>query len=293
MRLGLGTVQFGIPYGISNVHGTPNDAELASILEAAAAAGINLIDTAHAYGECEKRLGRLLPREHEFRIVTKTVPVGTRRITADDAIRVRDGFFQSLSDLRQTSVYGLLVHRAEDLLAAEGGRLMDALLELKGRRLVHKIGVSFYDQNELDAVLERYSIDIAQVPVNVLDQRLVSSGALARMKCKTIEIHARSVFLQGLLLMEPDGLDAYFQPARGALRRFRAFAEECSLTPVQAAMRFVTGLAEVDAVIVGVTRREELEEVVTAFRAAAGTKNEYTSFALDDDAILNPARWPH
>ena len=293
MKLGLGTAQFGFQYGISNAHGKPAPAEIVRILEVARAEAVQVIDTAHAYGVSEAALGHSLPRDHTFHIVTKTIPLYTQRVSAAETDRVLDGFRLSLERLRQSSVYGVLVHHAEDILAEDGARLMDALLELKMRRLVQKVGVSVYGQPQLDAVLARYPIDIVQVPLNVLDQRLLASGALARLKRRAIEVHARSVFLQGLLLMDPDGLKDYLRSARDALQRFRAFAQARGLTPVQAALRFVAGRDEVDCAVIGVARHQELEQVAAAFRAAAGAREDYSGFALDDESILNPELWPN
>jgi len=293
MKLGLGTAQFGLQYGISNIYEKPAPAEIVRILDVARAEAVNIIDTAHAYGDSEIALGRSLQSDHPFHIVTKTIPLCTQRVSAAETARVLDGFRLSLERLRQSSVYGVLVHHADDILVEDGARLMDALLELKMRRLVQKVGVSVYGLPQLDAILERYPIDIVQVPLNVLDQRLLVSGALARLKRRGIEVHARSVFLQGLLLMEPDGLKDYLRSARDALQRFRAFAQAQGLTPMQAALRFVAGRNEVDCAVIGVARHQELEQVAAAFRTATDVGEDYSRFALDDESILNPVQWPN
>lgn len=292
MKLGLGTAQFGMDYGISNSSGKPAPAEVSRILEVARAAGVQVIDTAHAYGDSEVLLGHCLPAEHPFRIVTKTLPLRTERMTVADARRVLDAFRLSLERLRQPRIYALLVHDAQDLLAAESERLMDALASLKVQHVVEKLGVSVYDERELDAVRARFPVDIVQLPFSVLDQRLLASGALARLKRAGIEVHARSVFLQGLLLMEPDSLGEYFHAVRDALRRLHAFSRARGHTPLETALRFVADRDEIDCAVIGVARHEELEEIVAACRGAAATE-DYSAFALPDEAILNPARWPH
>ncbi|MGH8616802.1 MAG: aldo/keto reductase [Burkholderiales bacterium] len=292
MKLGLGTVQFGLDhYGISNVWGKPGPEEVDRILGVARAAGVQVLDTAHAYGDSETVLGRCLSAEHPFRIVTKTVPLDTDRVTAADVQRVIDAFRVSLDRLRQPRVYGLLTHHARNLLAAGGERLMEALAALRTQGLVQKVGVSVYDQSELDAVLDRFPVDIVQLPFNVLDQRLLAGGALERLKRAGVEVHARSVFLQGLLLMEPDGLDAHFHAARDPLRRLHAFAQARGRTPLETALHFVADRDEIDCAVIGVARHEELEDIVAACRGHA-TAEDYSGFAVHDEAVLNPALWP-
>jgi aryl-alcohol dehydrogenase-like predicted oxidoreductase len=292
LKVGIGTAQFGFRYGISNTFGQPGPDEVMRIIDAAQAGGIDVIDTAHAYGDSEAVIGRCLERKSPFKIVTKTLPLRKHHITDADVQRVLGAFQFSLERLRQPAVYALLIHNAEDLLAQDGAQLMDALSTLKANRLVQKIGVSIYDQKELDAVLERYPIDIVQIPFSVLDQRMLASGSLARLKLAGVEVHARSVFLQGLLLMDPDGLGRHFLAAQSPIRRLRALALERGRTPLEIALKFVAGCEVIDYAIVGVSRREELIEIIAAIQQDALIE-DYAGFALHDEAILNPARWPH
>lgn len=292
MKVGVGTAQFGFDYGISNTFGQPGPEEVVRILDAAHAGGIDVIDTAHAYGDSEAVIGRCLDRDSPFKIVTKTLPIRKPHITHEDVQRVLGAFRLSLERLQQPAVYALLVHHAGDLLAQDGALLMDALLTLKADRLAQKIGVSLYDQNELDAVLERYPIDIVQIPFSVLDQRLLASGSLARLKLAGVEVHARSIFLQGLLLMDPNALAKHFLAAQHPIRRLRALALEHGRTPLEIALNFVAGCDGIDYAIVGVSRHEDLIEIVAATQRDA-LLEDYSGFAVHDEAILNPACWPH
>lgn len=263
------------------------------MLDIAAQVGVELIDTAAAYGESESVLGRSLPAGHSFRIVTKTIPLRPRKNGAKDAERIEQGFRASLGNLGQRRVYALLVHHAEDLLAPDGARLVEVLRKLKAEGLTEKIGVSVYDQRQIEAIQSRHSVDVVQAPVNVLDQRLLASGTLTRLREQGVEVHARSVFLQGLLLMDPDRLGAHFQPAVPTLRRFHEFAREKGMTPLQAALAFVADLKDIDYAVIGVTRHEELQEIAAAFRPQPDLRDSLASFALQDESVLNPARWPH
>lgn len=289
MKLGLGTAQFGLDYGVSNRRGKCSCDEVRSIL--AAARGIRVIDTAAGYGSSEAAIGQCLPRKHEFNIITKTAQFGGRPIGEAEVAGLDLTFRRSLERLRQTSVYGLLVHSCDDLFAPGGERLMAAVRALKERGLVEKIGVSVYDAAQIESVMARFSIDLIQLPVNVLDQRLVNGGQLHSLAEAGVEVHARSVFLQGLLLMDPDMAPAHFEPVRPLLRHYHAAVAAAGMTPVEAALAFVKGVVEVSCVVVGVTIRDEFDEVVTAFAAAANTGVDFSRFAVTDERIVSPPLW--
>jgi len=131
--------------------------------------------------------------------------------------------------------------------------------------------------------------DLVQVPVNVFDQRLVKSGALAELKRRGIQVHARSAFLQGLLLMAPAKLPAYFEPIRDRIEAWHSFCAERDLTPLAGALGFATGLADVDRVVVGVESVQQLQEVIAA--AVPLPAADFATFALDDPAFVDPSRW--
>jgi aryl-alcohol dehydrogenase-like predicted oxidoreductase len=280
-RLGLGTVQFGLDYGISNEMGRTQETEVQEILSEAARLGIQVLDTAPSYGVAEEVLGRALPADHDFDIVTKTRPGAVTSVAAD--------FEKSCRWLKQTNLYGILVHHAEDLLGAEGDRLMDDLLGLKQSGRVRKVGVSVYTGDQIDAVLDRLRVDLIQAPVSVFDQRLIQSGHLRKLKQHGMEIHARSVFLQGVLLMPADRLPAHFDRVRSRIRDYQTVLAEHGLTLQGGALGFVRGIRELDAILVGVNTIEHLRQDVAAFQETAPI--DYSAFAVDDDSILNPGEW--
>ena len=291
MKIGLGTVQFGMNYGISNSRGKPSEDEIRRTLDIARGAGLQIIDTAHTYGESEAALGRNLLAKHDFRIVTKTLPLRTETISASNIRQVNTAFHLSLERLRQPAVYGLLAHHASDLLAKGGEHLMSALVSLKSQGLVKKIGVSVYDQLELDAILSRYAIDMVQLPFNVLDQRLLENGALHRLNKAGIEVHARSILLQGLLLMNPNNLEAHFRPAQEPLKKFHEFARSRGRTPLELALHVAINRKEIDYVIIGMNHSEELAEIISAYERPSSVEN-YSDFSVHDETVLNPALWP-
>lgn len=291
MKLGLGTVQFGLDYGISNPRGQVPEGEVARILQVARQAGVEVLDTAFEYGRSEEVLGRHLAAEDRIQVVTKTPGFRSARVSRDDANLLRTSFLLSLKRLRRAQVYGLLAHHAPDLLA-EGGELLYAeMAALKREGLVQKIGVSVYTGQQLDALLPRFAVDLVQLPINVLDQRLLADGHLGRLKAAGVEVHARSAFLQGLLLMDPGRIDSRFSTVRDHLAQYHAFLRRAGVNPVHAALGFVAGLSEVDHVIVGVVDVEQLQEVLNTAARPILERDQFACFAWPDEAILDPSRW--
>ena len=284
MKIALGTAQFGLDYGVSNVAGRVSAEEVARILGTAHSAGVRVLDTAWAYGDAERVLGELRAAER-FEIITKTAPLdegGPRSVAA----RVRESFAR----LGGVPIHGLLAHHAGDLLGAEGPQIAAMMRGFRTGGEVERIGVSAYTGQDLFAALEVLGdVDFVQVPTNVLDQRFVTSGAFAKLKARNVEVHIRSAFLQGLLLMDPEDAPEYFEPIRGHLAVWRSFCEARELSPLAASLGFVTGLAEVDQVVVGVESAEQLTQVLSA--AAPLGSTDYAGLALNDQAFIDPSRW--
>ena len=289
-KLGLGTVQFGLAYGVANTGGQVGPSQVEQILACAAKAGIGVVDTAAAYGESESVLGRCLPPAFDFRIVTKTLPLRVPRVDAEDLAKVERAFESSLQRLRQPRVDALLVHHAEDLLVPGGESLYARLGDWRDAGLVNRIGVSIYDRRQLDQLLERYTFDLVQLPVNVFDQRLLRDGTLSLLQQRGIEVHARSVLLQGLLMMEPGRLPAHFGELSAHCERYDRVLKTAGVSRLSAALGFVANLPEVAVTLIGVDSVRHLEECIAAFDQ--GSNPDLSSFAVDQPALVDPRRWP-
>lgn len=286
-RLGLGTVQWGGDYGVSNFLGRTPPSEVARILAAAGKLGIRVLDTAALYGQAEQVLGE--NDLDSFQIVTKTLRVDQAVISMDEGERMLASFEESLAKLGRSSVYGLLIHNADDLLAQGGDILVRCLERLKGDGKVQKVGVSIYNGDQVARLLARFTPDLVQVPVSVLDQRLIHGGQLELLKSLGVEIHVRSVFLQGLLLMDPASTPRYFEPLRPLLARWHATARDADMTSAQAALAFVRTLPQVDCVLVGVESARQLDQCATDF--ARGGWFDAGALACTDPAFINPSMW--
>jgi aryl-alcohol dehydrogenase-like predicted oxidoreductase len=295
-RIGLGTVQWGMPYGIANTTGQPAGAEVANTLRRGRQVGINLLDTAAAYGAAEARLGESDAAAQGFQIVTKTAPVNSDTIGGNDVAAVLAAFARSLQRLKCGHVYGLMAHHADSLLAPEGARLWDALQELKRQGLVARIGVSVYTPAQLSGILDRFPIEIVQLPFNVYDQRFLRAGLLDRLQASGVEVHARSAFLQGLLLMPSDRLPGQFEAIREHHRRFHDKVAAAGLSPLAGSLGFCLAQPQIDKVIVGCESTSQLDGILDVvdhgnFCDHDPIFKQLELFALDDEAIINPSRW--
>lgn len=293
MKLSLGTVQFGLDYGVSNVSGRVPQAQVESILACAKQNDVTLLDTASQYGDSEKVLGTVTQHNDDFDVVTKTASfLKYDTLTAMHAISLKNTFQQSVLNLNRNSCYGLLVHQADDLLKPGSDYLMDALLDLKSCGMVRKIGVSVYSAEQIDALLDRYhNIDIIQLPLNVLDQRLMQSGHLKKLKERQIEIHARSIFLQGLLLMDMTKLNTFFNPFVPHLQSYVNTITKLVLSPLQAAMLFVKQIKEIDRMIVGVTSEMEFNQIICAYNNTPNAAIDFSFAYADNEQYINPVNW--
>jgi aryl-alcohol dehydrogenase-like predicted oxidoreductase len=183
----------------------------------------------------------------------------------------------------------LLAHDSDDLLAEGGRQLFDAMQDLKRQGDVEKIGASVYTVRQIEGLLGRGGIDLIQAPMNVLDQRLIDSGALREIASRGIELHIRSAFLQGLLLADPAALPPHFAAAKPQLEAFQRAARAAGRSPAQAALAFLIGRPEIDTVLVGVDSLAQIEEI--ASDPLDPLDLDYRAFRVTDEGILNPLAW--
>jgi aryl-alcohol dehydrogenase-like predicted oxidoreductase len=283
-RLGLGTVQFGTAYGITNAKGQVDPATVAAILEAGRRAGIHLIDTAAAYGMSEEVIGPLVGRSSDYVVVTKTLPKPTSIQAAVERAR------QSHRTLGGKQLHGLLVHHVSDLQTADGPEFWKALLELRDAGLFAGIGISAYITDDLLMLARRFRPAIMQLPVSILDQRLIRQGTLAALKDLGVEIHVRSAFLQGLVFLDPMKLPKRLAHAQAQLLVFHARLRDLRMSPLEAAIRFLLSVREVDNVVVGTTSVDEIHEIIHAARLGPADAS-WHRFAIDDGVLLDPRQW--
>jgi aryl-alcohol dehydrogenase-like predicted oxidoreductase len=278
MKLALGTVQFGLDYGVTNYNGQVTIGEVKNILDYAKDKSIDTLDTASGYGNSEQVLGAI--GVNNYRIITKTTPL---KNGIDGVIK---GFYQSLDNLNVEQVDGLLIHNIDDTKDKRFGDLFHKLNELKEERVIKKIGFSAYTPEQVDFLLENFDFDLIQVPFNVFDTRLVEGGQLKALKKRNIEIHARSVFLQGVLL-SLDSLSDYFTTWDAQFEQYQELVREKELSLLEYALNFALNTQELDKILVGVDSVDQLTDIVNAFKSDVDLK----AFKIDDINLLNPNLW--
>lgn len=285
-RLALGSAQFGMRYGVANRAGPVSDAELSAILECARAAGVRTLDTAIQYGESEERLGRA--GMGQWQVISKLPPIEslTRRPerVGEETARAVHG---SLRRLGIAMLHGVLLHRPQDLLSPLGAALYEALLALKREGLVARIGISVYGPEEIEELPAAFRFDIIQAPFNVVDRRLSASGWLDRLRTAGVEVHVRSAFLQGLLLMREAERPGYFARWSPLWRCWHDWLAENELTALQACLSFVLSYP-VDRVVVGVDGVAQLQAIVAQTGQSLPPP---ASLASIDPELINPSRW--
>lgn len=285
MKLALGTVQFGLDYGAFGKKAKSPLDEVARLLDCAAERGINVLDTAGAYGNSEDVLGELgAPKR--FSIVTKVESLaGSKQPDA----QVKSLFERSLKRLKCDRVEALMAHSAADLLGPNGDDIWAVFEALLSAGSVGRIGVSVYSPEEADALIKRYPLGIIQLPFSVFDQRALTSGLFDRLKAAQVEVHARSLFLQGFVLSDrktlPTGLKAYSD----LLARFHAICTTAGTTPLAAALGFADSQTGLDKLVVGVRSVAELNDIGSAISAAP--QLDLADCASTDQSLINPSLW--
>jgi len=285
LKLALGTAQFGMNYGVANMHGQVSQEDVQELLIRASAVGIDTIDTAIGYCESEKRLGEA--GVSKYKVVTK-LPARTdlgKNIQAGVLSSVKKSLFQ----LKIKKLWGLLLHRPDDLLCKDGETLYQSLQMLKNEGLVENVGLSIYSPDELDVLCSSYSFDIIQAPFNILDCRLKNSGWLARLSKQGTEIHVRSVFLQGLLLMSQTDQTKKFGRWSEVWKTWHTWLNDSKISPLEACLAFVLKQPEFNKVIVGVDSLSQLNEIIKATKYGCITIPN--DFSTEDIDLINPACW--
>jgi aryl-alcohol dehydrogenase-like predicted oxidoreductase len=299
-RLVVGTVQFGMPYGINNRTGQPSRSDVKEILSVAFDGGVNVLDTAYAYGDSEAVIGEVLASlspPQDLVIVTKLrpIPVDQRFTATELRAEVEASIHSSLERLRVETIPIYLMHRAEHLTAF-GGSIVEELLRLRELGLVQHIGVSIYTAQQAEQALDTEGIEAIQVPFNVFDQRLVHSGFFDGAAAQGVAVFIRSVYLKGLVVMDigdvPDGLkDAV--PFKGQLNHI---CSRFGRTVVETALKYPLSLSQNTCVLTGVEQLSQMTDNLALFDRPALPKEMVSeiqaAFGEVPVRILNPSLWP-
>jgi aryl-alcohol dehydrogenase-like predicted oxidoreductase len=285
MKLALGTAQFGLDYGIANQTGRVPAGEVQQILQLALLHQIDTLDTAIAYGESERVLGQ--SGVSDWRVISKLPAVPADCSDLDGW--VEQCITSSLNRLDIDILDGLLLHQPMQLLEPGGERLSRALSRLQTRGLVSRLGVSVYDFDALGLLMARLPCGLIQAPFSILDQRLVQTGWAARLRSADVEIHARSVFLQGLLVMPPAQRPASFHLWSQTFADWDHWLYRTGLNPLEACLRFALTSAAVDKVVVGIDSLAQLQQLLAIEHLPLVDLPTWQSSPPSE--LINPSRW--
>lgn len=285
-KLALGGANFGLDYGLANNSGKISARELADIFLFARKACIEVIDTAQAYGDSEARIG-LLCDYTQFNFVTK---IGAEVANGSFDHNVISSVKQSCIRLNQSRLYAVMLHRPEVLLSDQGGEIVRKLQMLKEQGIISKIGVSIYSPEILTAISRLFKLDIVQVPFNVFDQQILLSGWSDKLKSNEVEIHTRSVFLQGLLLMQRSSLHKYFTKYwPDHFETWYKFLNDCGTDALEVALKFALHQDWIDKVVVGVDSVSQLKALVEIEKSLRTI--DFPLLDCDDPNLINPSKW--
>lgn len=284
-RLALGTANFGLDYGINNAAGKLSDHQICLIIQHCSDVGIVTFDTAQAYGDSERRLGKLLdPRS---RIITKVGVGPAKNYKKNEVSRAVQ---ESIQTLNVQNVHAVLLHRPELLLGSGGANILKELKILKENNKIDKIGVSIYSPEVLEVIIKYFEPDIVQAPFNIFDQRLYTSGWAGRLKSMGTEIHVRSAFLQGLLLMNDHELPAWFYSRWPKLfDGWFAYQSELGKGADEIALGYCLQQTWADKVVIGVDNVDQLKRLLAIENSSVDCL--FSGFAAEDEGLISPPNW--
>ena len=295
MKLCLGTVQFGMDYGIQGGR-RPSASESAAIIGEAVSGGVDAIDTAAAYGEAESVVGRFLALHPGLRdglfIVSKfgtDVFDGVAR--ADFGGRLAEAVRSSLAKLAIDQLDAYLCHVAT---AVRDEAVIEAMMAVRSEGLARKVGFSVYETDEALAAIDSGAVDFLQIPYSVLDQRMARAGVFEKAAARGVEVHARSAFVQGLALMDADAVPGWLAGARRLVRDLEGLCADAGTTRRRLALAFVRRRRGISHLVFGVDDARQLGEILADFQAPvadAVLDEAERMFADVDPGLVMPNKW--
>lgn len=283
MKIVIGAAQFGMNYGIANKQGHIDTEDMSTMLNVGYNNRIKYIDTAEGYGNSEQRIGRYLNqnKSQSWSIITKCKANGTSPY---------EKCKNSIIALGQKP-HAMLAHNAADFLDETFYR---DLMKIKNDDLVNSIGVSVYTAQEIKEILKKNKPDIIQCPLSIMDSSLFTSGVLDLIKEHNIELHVRSVFLQGLIYIEEKEGRKMFGDAFQIISDLKQIAENYRLTLGELSLKWVNSLSQVDRIVIGMESVDQLQKNIECLHNPIDAKafEEALSIKCENETILNPVLWP-
>ena len=285
-KLVFGTANFSNTYGInsSNITRKNYSKKIFNLLNKKK---IYFIDTAYSYKNAEKTLGKFNLKK--FKIISK-LPNIQKNHTIDEIENIVTKYVQlSLEKLKIKKFYALLVHNTRELNGKKGAKIFNTLKKLKERHMVDKIGYSIYSPSELDKYFQKFKPDIVQGPLNLLDQRILEGGWLKKLKINGIEFHARSIFLQGLLLKNLRKMPKKFRKYQTIFRKYCTWLQKNNLSSFDACLNFIYSIKFANKVIIGVDNDKQLKKIINFLPDKK--KYNFSELKIKKKNLIDPSKW--
>ena len=289
----LGTAQFGMDYGVTNEIGQTSKYEVKKILKICKDKNIKFLDTAQAYGNSEEIIGLSLPNKNKFKVISKLSTNNELDWNQDTVKSWEYSIQRTLNDLRLSSINSFLIHNPKNLSPFQKEIVINWLNSLRERNIVKRIGISIYEPKELeDFQLE--CLQIIQLPLSIYDQRMLNNGTIKYLNEKGIDIHIRSIFLQGLILQDsedwPSFLTKEFKEHHNKLIKYCQSKGICILDFVIA---FIKKLKFVEAAVIGINSTEHLNSILESWsKNIADNFVEGFNSSWNNKNDLDPRLWP-
>ena len=241
------------------------------------------LDTARTYNNVEKVLGNF--NLDKFKIITKIKNI---KLNKNIYNFIQNDILKSIYDLRIKNFYGLLIHNPNDLRKKRGKEIYNCLLNLKRKGLIKKIGYSINSPNDLNYLYKKFKPDLIQTPLNVFDQRIIHSGWIKKLKKDKVEIHARSIFLQGLLLRRRGNLPKQFYKFKNTFDKWHKWLDKNNSSALNACLNFVCSKNEIKKIIFGIDNTKQLNDILSI------KKNNflnYTNLYSNNTNLIMPNKW--
>lgn len=282
-KLCIGSAQFGTKYGVSNRHGKIKKKELDKLFFILKKEKIKFLDTSIDYRNCEKILNKL--NLENIEVISKIPKIPKKCLDINKWIENK--VVSSLKKINKKSFYAILLHNPDDMLSNKAHIIYKSLINLKKSKKIKKIGISIYDFESSIRILKKFNFDILQCPYNVIDRRLENSRYMNFFKKKKVEIHVRSVFLQGLLLMKkrPSKFDKWAK----LFKIWDRMNKNNMLQSALNAINFVLKNKNINKIILGFENSNQLKSILENFQ---NKKTSYsTNIASKDLKLINPNNW--
>lgn len=292
-RICLGTVQFGMKYGINNKNGKLDKESVFMILDRAWNSGIDCFDTAASYGEAESILGEFI-KDRDLGDKIKIISKFKSDFSVSDSIDEEIGreLRVSLSKLNVNKLEAYLLHNPKQMYKDE---ILKSLSSYKSKGLINMIGVSVYTVEEAMYAVEKNMIDVIQIPYNILDQRLNKTDFFKRACRKKITVYARSPYLQGLVFIDPEEADLKVRGSRKYLEEARFIAKKHGYSMDEMALKFSLSNQCIDYIVVGVDEMDHLESIIRNSRSEKipnkVIKEIEKEVSCFHENIVNPSLW--